>query len=698
MGRTTRPRLMVALVVALLAGMAQPAGAQSRSLGADGQDRVAGRGGAVSDAGRGRGGDSGLRRDDRGDAPAPRVTRAALDPRVVRGRGARVNFVEQEAEHAATNGTVIGPSRDAYTLPSEASGRSAVRLDGPGQYVEFTLSDEANALTLRYSIPDAPTGGGIRAPLDVLVNGKRRRTMTLTSEYAWLYGMYPFSNDPNVDPNPGWWKPEPDPVPKPFRPHHFYDEQRLLLGKEYEEGDVVRFEVPQGASASWYVIDLADFEDVDKPDRKPDDALSVLAFGADRTGSRESSDAFDAAIAAAKARDKTVFIPRGEYRIDRHIVVDDVTIRGAGNWWTVIRGPVTPLAERAADGSMHSAPGFYGRYAEDGGSTDVHLSDFAIESDVRERIDTDQVNGIGGAIGGGSTIKRLYIHHTKVGMWFDGPFDGLLVRDNIIVDQIADGLNLRRGISNVRVTNNFIRNTGDDGLAMWSHYATWEAEPDEWSDMDHDNVFDRNTVQSPVLANGIAIYGGRDNKVSGNLVADPVREGSALHAGKRHGSTSFAGRLKFSRNTTVRGGTRELNWNIGLGAIWFYVLEGSMNARIDVVDSSFLDNTYDAFMFVAEWSVKDKYEIANVHFKDIKVDGTGTSVVNARAAGWATFEDVDARNVGAPFINNCGTFHFTGTPEFDVRLIGDDNDGGWAGAVGCEDRPPRVQPPPPSPW
>ena len=71
------------------------------------------------------------------------------------------------------------------------------------QYVEFTLTEPANALTLRYSIPDAPARWRDQAPLDVTVNGKHKRTMTLTSEYAWLYGMYPFSNDPNVDPIPG---------------------------------------------------------------------------------------------------------------------------------------------------------------------------------------------------------------------------------------------------------------------------------------------------------------------------------------------------------------------------------------------------------------------------------------------------------------------------------------------------------------
>ena len=102
-------------------------------------------------------------------APAggdPRRPRPGARRRPRRGR----RFVEQEAENAATNGTVIGPDRTAYTLPAEASGRKAVKLT-PGQYVEFTLPSAANAITVRYSIPDAPGGGGITAPLDVTVNG-----------------------------------------------------------------------------------------------------------------------------------------------------------------------------------------------------------------------------------------------------------------------------------------------------------------------------------------------------------------------------------------------------------------------------------------------------------------------------------------------------------------------------------------------
>ncbi|WP_285783945.1 glycosyl hydrolase family 28-related protein [Microbispora sp. NBRC 16548] len=634
-------------------------------------------------------------------ANPPVVTRAALDPALVAGRGADVDFAEQEAENATTNGTVIGPGRDAYTLPAEASGRKAVKLT-PGQYVEFTLPKAANAITVRYSIPDAPGGGGITAPLDVAVNGHKRATMTLTSQYAWLYNQYPFSNDPNAGLlHPDWWITECSCVPnattpapevaRPFRPNHFYDEQRLLLGRTYRAGDTVRLTVPAGSDAAWTVVDLLDSHLVGPP-RVEVVAANVLVFGADPTGRRDSAGAIDKAIAFARRAHLKVYIPPGTYQVNRHIVVDDVTITGAGSWYTTIKGRQVDLDTPAPDGSVHTGAGFYGKDASAGGSRNVHLSGFAIEGDVRERIDTDQVNGVGGAMSD-STIDGLYIRHTKVGMWFDGPMRNLKITNNVIVDQIADGLNFHTGVTGSVVSNNFFRNTGDDALAMWSEKTA-----------DAGNTFDHNTIQTPVLANGIAIYGGTDNTVSNNLIADPIREGSAIQVGSRFGAQPFAGRLRIDGNTTVRAGTFELNWKIGLGAIWFYALEKDIDADIEVSGDHYLDSTYNAIMLVSEWSVKDLYAIPKVRFTDIRVDGTGTSVVSARVKGSASFENVDARNVGAVGVNNCGSFNFPPTgSEFSLTDLGG-NDGGWLApwmlpnTITCDDRPPVVPPPAPSPW
>ncbi|GGL15707.1 mycodextranase [Sphaerisporangium melleum] len=661
---------------------------------ADGAARATGTGSAVGAAAGGKGGGG------------PVVTRAGLDPALVAGRGADVAFTEQEAENAVTDGTVIGPDRTAYTLPAEASGRRAVRLT-PGKYVEFTLPRAANAITVRYSIPDAPGGGGITAPLEVTVNGRAKKTMTLTSQYSWLYNQYPFSNDPGAGLlHPDWWITECSCVPaattpapviaKPFRPSHFYDEQRLLLGSTYRAGDKVRLTAPARGAAAWTVIDLLDSELVGAPHVRLV-AANVLAFGADPSGRRDSAPAFDRAIAYAKRKNLTVYIPPGTYQVNRHIVVDDVTIEGAGNWYTIIKGREVALETPAPDGSTHTGVGFYGKDAAAGGSRNVHLSGFAIEGDVRGRIDDDQVNGVGGAMSD-STIEGLHIRHTKVGMWFDGPMRNLRVRNTIIVDQIADALNFHTGVTDSVVTNTFVRNTGDDGLAMWSDKVA-----------NARNTFARNTVQTPVLANGIAVYGGTDTTLSGNLVADPIREGSAIQVGSRFGAEPFTGYLRITDNTTVRAGTYELNWNIGLGAIWFYALERSIDADIEVAGDHFLDNTYNAIMLVSEWSVRDLYSIGDVRFKDIRVDGTGTSVVSARVKGSASFENVDARNVGAVGVNNCGAFGFPATgSEFSLTDRGGNDGGGTAGpwlapwllpnTITCDDRPPVVPPPPPSAW
>ncbi|MFE9423129.1 glycosyl hydrolase family 28-related protein [Kitasatospora sp. NPDC006697] len=636
--------------------------------------------------------------------PAVQVSRAGLEPALVAGRGAPVGFQEQQAVSAATDGTRLALSTAPYTLAAEATGRTAVSL-APGQYVEFTLPAAANAITVRYSIPDAPGGGGLTAPLDVAVNGHHRATMTLTSQYSWLYNEYPFSNDPAAGPlHPDWWTTEcscvpsatsPAPsFPTPFRAGHFYDEQRLMLDHSYQAGDRIRLAVPAGGVTT--TVDVLDSQLVAPPAFDPL-AADVLAFGADPTGRRDSADAIDRAIAFAHRTGLKVYLPPGTYQVNRHILVDDVTVEGAGSWYTVVKGHQVDLATPAPDGSVHTGVGFYGKDASAGGSHHVHLSGFAIEGDVRERIDTDQVNGIGGALND-STVEGLYIHHTKVGMWLDGPIHDLRITGNQIADQIADGINFHTGVTDSTISGNFVRNTGDDGIALWSEKGE-----------DARDTVDHNTVQTPVLANGIALYGGTDDTVSANLVADPIREGSGIQVGSRFGAQPFTGHLWITDNTTVRAGTFELNWKIGLGAIWFYALEQDINADVEVVGDSFLDNTYNAIMLVTDFPVKDKYAITDVHFKDITVDGAGTSVLSARSAGSATFQNVRARNVGAVGIDNCGAFDFTPAgSEFSVTDLGGNTGGGTTGpwlapwelpnTITCEDRPAVVVPPAPAPW
>jgi hypothetical protein len=89
----------------------------------------------------------------------PRETVAGIDPALVTGRGAQLGIVEQEAENAVTNGTILPFDKSAYTLAGEASGRQAVRLS-PGQNVAFTLRARRTRSRSGTRSPTLPPGAG----------------------------------------------------------------------------------------------------------------------------------------------------------------------------------------------------------------------------------------------------------------------------------------------------------------------------------------------------------------------------------------------------------------------------------------------------------------------------------------------------------------------------------------------------------
>jgi hypothetical protein len=117
-------------------------------------------------------------------------------------------------------------------------------------------------------------------------------------------------------------------------------------------------------------------------------------------------------------------------------------------------------------------------------------------------------------------------------------------------------------------------------------------------------------------------------------------------------------------------------------------------------------------MAVSDLPVKDRYAITNVHVRDVRVDGTGTSVLSARSKGDMSLENVDARNVGAVGVNNCCAFTFTPSgSEFSISDRGGNDGGGTTGprlalwelpnTITCDDRPPVVlhrHPPPGDAW
>jgi hypothetical protein len=545
---------------------------------------------------------------------------AGLSPFDIPGRGASVPFVEQEAEKASHNGTKIGPDRYYGTLPSEASGREAVTLDAGGEYVEFTLTAPANAVTFRYSLPDSPAGTGRDAAIDLRANGTLLKSVPVTSKYGWYYGGYPFNNNPG-DTNP----------------HHFYDETRTTFGTTYPAGTKIRLQVASTAQSPTFTIDLADFELVGAPIAKPAGVLDVVTdFGADPTGAADSTATFQAAVDAGRAQGKAVWIPAGTFTLWDHVVVDGVTLRGAGPWYSVLGGRHPTDRKRAA--------GIYGKYVPGGGysgeirpheaggpSRNVTLRDFAIIGDIRERVDEDQVNALGGAMSN-SVVDNLWIQHTKVGAWMDGPMDNFTIRNSRILDQTADGVNFHWGVTNSTVTNTFVRNTGDDGLAMWAQNVP-----------NVNNAFTFNTVGVTILANNLVTYGGRDIRITDNVTADSVTNGGGIHVANRYpgvqGPTAVSGTITVARNTLIRNGNSDYNWRFGVGAIWFSALnEPIQGATINVTDTDILDSSYAALHWI-------EGQTSGINLNNVRIDGAGTYALQVQAPSQVSFTNVRATGI-----------------------------------------------------
>jgi hypothetical protein len=546
--------------------------------------------------------------------------------------GATLPFSEIQAEDAATNGTIIGPDRHYPGLATEAIGRRAVTLDAQGEYVEFTVPQAANSIVMRYSIPDNATGTGIDATLSLSINGAAQPKLALTSRYGWIYGGYPFNNNPTDS-----------------RPHHFYDEVNRIVAP-LAAGTKVRVYISSGDSAPSYTIDLMDFEQVAPALSQPAGSLSLTAdFGADASGAADSTAAIQTAVNTASSQGKVLWVPPGTYKATTQILINNVTIKGAGMWHSKFNFTT----------QFGNNEGFYGNYAPNP-STNVHLADFAIWGNVITRVDNDQINGIGGAFNN-STIDRIWIEHTKCGLWLDGPFDNLKVSGMRIRNQNADGVNFHKGVTNSSFTNSHFRNTGDDAMAMWS-------DSNGTSIANRNNTFAFNTIEMPVLANGIALYGGTDNSVTDNYVADQQAEGGGIHVGNRFSPvTAVAGTTTIARNVVVRAGSMDYynGWNFGTGALWFFALDQDMTGIINVEDNQFIDSNYEAIHFIGN-------NVRNVNFNRNQIIGAGTYAIEIRAAGSATFNNTTVSGLGRGSIFSCRS---------DFTIVKGTGNGAWIDAA-----------------
>jgi len=182
-----------------------------------------------------------------------------------------------------------------------------------------------------------------------------------------------------------------------------------------------------------------------------------------------------------------------------------VTIQGAGMWYTTFVG----------DEKLYPQSARRVRFKLTG--SHIRLADFSIVGQLNYRNDNEPNDGIVGAGCADSSVSRVWLEHTKVGLWV---YNGT----NLVIDGcrfrnlLADGVNLCVGTSGTVIQNCTARGTGDDCFAIWPT-ASDQGFVEQRPRSGH-NVIRHCTGQLPFLANGGAIYGGADNHIEDCLFTD----------------------------------------------------------------------------------------------------------------------------------------------------------------------------------
>ncbi len=526
---------------------------------------------------------------------APFILGCATAVAVSEKVGADQPWTTIEAEDMrVTGGTVLGPQYAPHLLETESSGQRCVQLKHAGEMVEFTAAADYDSLVIRFNLPDAPKGGGTTSELALRINGQVVRTVPLSSRNMWLYGAYPFSNDP-----------------KQGKPRNFYDEYRLKHVK-IAAGDVVRLEktTDDGVACT---LDLVDLELMPAPVAAPVHAISVLDFGADPQGKTDATDALLKAVAAAQKQGGVVWVPAGDYVVSQTIVIPSgVTIQGAGMWHTTFWG----------DPDVYGNAARRVRFKLKG--TNVHLADFAIVGRLNYRNDDEENDGVVGSGCTDASVRRVWVEHTKAGAWiYNGTrlvIDGCRFRN-----LLADGVNFCVGTNHSVIQNCSARGAGDDCFAIWPVASD---QGHEEGAKPGDNVIRFCTGQLPFLANGGSLYGGANNRLENCLFTDmPAGCGILISTTfptsdtARKVDNNFSGTTVVKNNRLIRCGGFDHSWGFR-GSVQLCLDRRSISG-VRISQLEIRDSISDGLTVVAPGSAKGEGALSDTVLEDVVVTNPG---------------------------------------------------------------------------
>ncbi|WP_328916154.1 MULTISPECIES: carbohydrate-binding protein [unclassified Streptomyces] len=468
------------------------------------------------------------------------------------GAGADTPFTTYEAEAgtlgggAGTVALTSAPTTQYSSAALEASGHAYVHLGATGQSVQWTnnTGQPISFVNVRASIPDSSAGGGITGTLDLYVNGTFRQALNLNSKQTWVYeGSNNYNNSD-------------DQIPSDGSPRVFFDEAHTFVtGTPIAPGSTFSLQKDSSNGASFYDVDAIDVENPPAPIAQPANSISITSCGAVSDGnptngsadsqSVDSGPAIQNCINQAQSQGKILWIPQGTFYVKgtAGLQARGITIAGAGLWYTTVYRDV-PVPNNTPLAALFSL-------------TSCTVRNFHIDANAVSR---STIGGDGGAMdttGTNWSADGIWTQHTMSGFWASGT--GGKVQNSRLTSIWADGINLNNVSldsntgNNLTATNNFVRGTGDDAMAINSvNYNTNGSSTTYYNAMTNITMTNNTTI-APWGGKGIGIYGGSGHLVSGNYISDTARY-IGLGAGRFGVNGSDLLSATLSGNVVVRSG------------------------------------------------------------------------------------------------------------------------------------------------
>ncbi|SNR39341.1 Ig-like domain-containing protein [Flavobacterium sp. ov086] len=471
--------------------------------------------------------------------------------------------------------TVTSKSYVQGDLQSEATDQQCVNMSANNATVQWTLTEAADGLVVRYSVPDGQT-----ATLGVYNGNTKLTTLTLTSTWSWEYLWS------NGNPNNNGITNQ--------NPRMRFDEVRYKLPAKIAVSGTLKL-VRESGNVH---VDFAEMEPIATAVTAPAGSVTYTGNGSDLQTFIDANGG------------KKIFVPSGVYNVNRELYfgVANTSLVGAGMWYTQINFTNTS----SLNGGLRA------------NAAGISFTDLYLTTNSASR--SNSYKAINGVFTSTSTVKNIWAEHFECGAWIaqyntGGPAiaDGFTVSHCRFRNNYADGINLCKGTANAIVEHCNFRNNGDDDQAIWS------ADGLECIN----NTFRYNTSENCWRACGLAIYGGKNNKAYNLIIKDNLEAGIRVSNNFPGAPFNNDGMHEIHDITVTACGTFNDTYNNPVAAVDIFSATnaGSQVKNVQLYSIDILDSRNDAISI----SKRSGDGIYNLSFKDITVNGTGKEYPNNNA-------------------------------------------------------------------